>query len=121
MNFVVIPSFQFINDMKYFVKKKKFIKLKSDIEKFKEDLEHGDFKGVMLFEISNDEEVYKARMRNASINIGQSGGFRIIYYVDHLHKKVIILTIYSKSEKNSIENHEIIELIKRYFRTVKNS
>ena len=56
--------------------------------------------------------VYKKRVRNVDSKKGKRGGFRVIGYKDIDMKKFYLLTIYSKSEKETIQDKEIIELLK---------
>lgn len=114
--YIVTPSFQFAKDLKYFVKKKKFIKLKRNIEEFKNELEKGNLSGVVIANILEEEQIKKVRMANTTINVGQSNGFRIIYHVDNKDKKILLMTIYYKKEKN-MTNDEIIKLVNKYFKT----
>lgn len=102
-----------LKDMKKFIKKKRFIKLKEDLQKFKrEHLETGRFRGEIVTHLDNDtsKPVYKFRMANRTINVGASNGFRLIYHVDRNNKKVGLHTIYYKKEEN-LTNSEIIGLI----------
>ncbi len=55
-------------------------------------------------------DVYKVRLGNPSARRGKRGGFRIIYYVQ-LADSVILLTVYSKTEKNDITPEEIRRLL----------
>ena len=54
--------------------------------------------------------VYKERLRNQSAGRGKSGGFRVIYYVQ-LADKVVLLTIYSKTDQSDISVREIRLLV----------
>ena len=54
--------------------------------------------------------VYKARLPNRSARRGRRGGFRVIYYVQ-FSDMVFLLTIYSKTEKESISNAEIRRIL----------
>lgn len=54
--------------------------------------------------------VYKARLPNRSARRGRRGGFRVIYYVK-FPDLVYLLTIYSKTEKDSISNAEIRRIV----------
>jgi len=56
--------------------------------------------------------VYKKRVRNVDSKKGKRGGFRVIGYKDIEMKKFYLLTIYSKREKETIQDKEIIELLK---------
>ena len=86
---------------------KKYNKTKLDILKVIEQLENDPQVGTHLF-----NNCYKIRVPNSSIPTGKSGGFRIItYFVDEL-SNVYLLTIYSKSDQESIADSKIIELIK---------
>lgn len=55
-------------------------------------------------------DVYKVRLRNPSARRGKSGGFRVIYYVQ-LADRVILLTIYSKTEQTDISPDEIRQVL----------
>jgi mRNA-degrading endonuclease RelE of RelBE toxin-antitoxin system len=46
-------------------------------------------------------------MPNSSILTGKSGGFRIITLVKIKKDKIVLLTIYSKTEKESIGRDEL--------------
>lgn len=54
--------------------------------------------------------VYKVRLPNRAARRGKSGGFRVIYYAQ-LSDRVILLTIYSKSDDNDISIAEIRQLV----------
>ena len=59
-----------------------------------------------------DCDLFKVRIKNSDARRGKSGGYRIIYYLkteDH----IILVTIYSKSDKPDVPATEIRELIKR--------
>lgn len=61
--------------------------------------------------------VYKIRLRNIDRKKGKSGGFRvigfkdIIGYADEEQKKFYLLTIYSKTEKETVSDYEIQTLL----------
>ncbi len=75
----------------------------------------------LLIQLENDErpgdkipnigqDVYKVRLANPSAQKGKSGGFRIIYYV-RLVDRVVLLTIYAKSDQPDISVQDIIALL----------
>ncbi len=64
------------------------------------------------FGISIGKRVYKKRVKNIDLHKGKSGGFRLIGYKDNEMGKFYLLTIYSKSNKDAIQEKEIIELLK---------
>ena len=102
-------------------KAKKQSSLKSDLKKFQEELIKNPRMGDEV-----TENVYKIRMAITSNNKGKSSGARIITYLleelpDMLPEegltKIYLLSIYTKSEKEDIENHEIENLKKSIFDT----
>ena len=50
--------------------------------------------------------VYKVRLPNRAARRGKSGGFRVIYYAQ-FSDRVILLTIYSKTDESDISASEI--------------
>jgi len=52
----------------------------------------------------------KVRLANPSAQKGKSGGFRVIYYV-RLGDRVVLLTIYAKSDQPDISPQDIIALL----------
>lgn len=92
----------FDNDMKYYIKKKKYRRLPKDIKETVEALKRGDFKGTRIEGLGFNQEdevyVYKERVSNSDTNSGTSNGYRLIYYVRHEKKLVYLLTVYSKKD-----------------------
>lgn len=58
-------------------------------------------------------EVKKLRVPNSDIARGKSGGYRLIYFVDRNHGKVVPLLLYSKSRKADVTAKEIKALLLR--------
>ena len=52
-------------------------------------------------------------MRNRDIRKGKSAGYRLIYYV-RTERKVILITIYSKTEQSDITPEQIRRMLKNY-------
>lgn len=88
---------------------KKFRLLKSDLEQavleIKQDNNFGVFLGFNLF---------KKRIKNSSIPTGKSGGFRLIIYAQ-LEDKIVLISIYSKIDKESLSDDELKELLAKCF------
>ena len=59
-------------------------------------------------------ECFKIRMQIKSKAAGKSGGARVITCVKIILNTVILISIYDKSEKESISNREINERLKKY-------
>ena len=55
-------------------------------------------------------EVYKVRLRNPAAQRGKSGGFRLIYLVRSANN-IVLLTIYSKSDRDTITPAKIRRMI----------
>jgi len=102
-NILTIPKFD--KDFKKLAKKYKRIKI--DLTTLLNDLIVNPKIGISL-----GDNIYKIRMANSSIPTGKSGGFRVIsYYLDE-DNNIFLLSIYSKSDKESITNEEIKEALK---------
>jgi mRNA-degrading endonuclease RelE of RelBE toxin-antitoxin system len=52
-------------------------------------------------------------VRNRNANRGKSGGYRSIYYVK-TSDRIILVTIYSKSEQEDIEASEIEDILAEF-------
>jgi hypothetical protein len=58
--------------------------------------------------------IYKIRLAVASKNKGKSGGARVMSFVKVSETSVLLFSIYSKGEKDSISEKEIEDLLKGY-------
>ena len=107
MNYRVFTIPQFEKDVKRLSKKFKNIKrdLRVLINMLKENPKEGTHLG---------NGVYKIRLANSSIPIGKSGGFRVITYLIDEEKKVYLLSIYSKTQQDTISDNDLKEILK-YF------
>lgn len=88
---------------------KKFKLLKSDLRHAIEEIETKNNLGVSL-----GFNLFKKRVKNSSIPTGKSGGFRIIIY-QQIEDKIVLISIYSKTDKETIGDDELRELLKDYF------
>ncbi len=81
----------------------------------KKDLHHAVDEIELLrdFGASLGFNLYKKRVKNSSIPTGKSGGFRVIIY-QQLKDKIVLLSIYSKTDKESLSDSELGEILK-YF------
>lgn len=57
--------------------------------------------------------VFKLRVKNSDVTKGKSGGYRLIYYCQ-TEKAIILLTIYTKSERMNILAEDIKKIITQY-------
>jgi len=104
MNYKVIPTPEFIKNLKTL--KKKYLNIKNDVLKLANELEKNPTMGT---ELGNN--TFKIRIKNSDNNKGKSAGYRIITYCINDIKEVSLVTIYSKSEKENILDLELKELI----------
>jgi mRNA-degrading endonuclease RelE of RelBE toxin-antitoxin system len=87
---------------------KKYRNLKADLEPLILALQSGETPGDILTGL--DILVLKVRVSNSSAARGKSGGYRLIYYVA-LPTKIVLLTIYAKSERENIAAKEIERIV----------
>ena len=110
MNYKIETDEEFDRDVK--ILKKKFKLIKQDILELVDILKINPFSGIDL-----GSGLFKIRLKNSSIPTGKSGGFRVIYYVI-IDEKIILLKMYSKTEKENISDVEfnnLKERIKKWF------
>ncbi|MBD5589197.1 hypothetical protein [Clostridium botulinum] len=113
----IYPTDEFNNNMKYYIKKKKYKSISKDINNILRDLEKGIFAGDPIADLKLDtsNKVYKIRAANTDTKQGKSSGYRLIYYVETEDKIVFLVTIYYKKDNDRIPtDKEIINLIKEY-------
>lgn len=90
---------------------KRYRKIKSDLEPILIQIQMGEIIGDRLQGI--DVEVFKVRVRNSDTNRGKSGGYRVIYWLK-LPECVVLLDIYSKSDREDIEINIIQDIIAEF-------
>ena len=104
MNFSVIPSDRFKKEAKRLIKK--FPSLKQELADLSNTLTDAPETGTPL---GND--TYKIRLAIKSKGKGKSGGGRVITYVVTDNKEVYLLTIYDKSEFDSVDDKTLRTII----------
>ncbi len=85
---------------------KKYPSLRNDLEELEISLSQNPFLGDSL-----GRGCYKVRMAISSKGKGKSGGARIITYVYITRQTVYLLSIYDKSDKESISEKELKQLL----------
>lgn len=109
----IILTRQFKDDVKFYKRKKKYLKIDADIQPAVEELQAGNLIGNKIegLAIPANTSVYKVRLPNSSTNRGKADGFRLLYYVA-IADEVYLVKIYSKKDDNRIPtDKEIAELI----------
>ena len=107
MSFNVVITDNFKNEVKRLIKK--YRSLKAELQALGKQLSESPTLGTPL-----GKDVYKVRLAIASKKKGKSGGARVITYVQIDEETVLLLSIYSKGEKDSISDKEIQELLGEY-------
>ena len=110
----IVSTPNFDDELKFYYRKRKYRKIREDLQPVLENLENGNLIGNRLKGLNLPEgtAVYKVRVANSSANVGKSDGFRILYYVA-IGDEIYLLTIYSKKDDVKILNDKQIELLIR--------
>ena len=58
--------------------------------------------------------VYKLRVKNSNIQKGKSAGYRLIYLPESV-TSILLLTIYSKADKEDVTVNDINSILGEYF------
>ena len=98
-----IPKFD--RELKRLVKK--YPSLKAEFIDLVTSLKENSSQGTPL-----GNHCFKIRLSISSKGTGKSGGARLITYVQVSQTSVYLLSIYDKSEEDSISNKELEELLK---------
>jgi mRNA-degrading endonuclease RelE of RelBE toxin-antitoxin system len=104
MSFSVIPSDKFKREAKRLVKK--FPSLKTELADLSTTLANEPESGTPL-----GSDTYKIRLAIKSKGKGKSGGARVITYVVTNNKEIYLLTIYDKSEFDSVDDKTLRTII----------
>ena len=100
----VITSDNFERELKRLAKK--FPSLRREFLELVESLENQPVQGTAL-----GKNCFKIRLAIASKGRGKSGGGRVITYVQIVDDLVYLLSIYDKSEKESLSDNELNGLL----------
>lgn len=104
MSFEIEASEKFAKELKRLAKK--YPSLRSDVRELTNSLSVNPAQGISL-----GQNCFKVRLAIKSKGKGKSGGARVISFVVMLAEKVVLLSIYDKSEKENITDEELIALI----------
>jgi len=104
MSYSIIPTQRFKKEAKQLLKK--YHSLKAELIALENVLKHNPQTGKQL-----GNQTYKIRLSIKSKTKGKRGGARIITYLINENKEVYLLTIYDKSEFDSIDTKTLKEII----------
>ena len=88
---------------------RRYRSIKKDLVPIIEQIQQGEQPGDKIPGVGY--QVYKVRIKNSDINKGKSAGYRMIYYLE-TEDKVILISLYSKSDQSDISPDKIIRVIK---------
>lgn len=104
MSFELIPTSVFLKELKKL--RKKYASLESDLENLGDQLQSNPTMGVEVY-----KNCYKIRFAIKSKSKGKSGGGRLITWVKLEKERIYLLSIYDKSERESITDQYIKALL----------
>lgn len=90
---------------------KRFRLVRSDLQPLIDQLQAGELPGDRVAGVTYT--VYKVRLKNSDVQKGKSGGYRVVYYVKTADK-IILATIYSKSDLEDVDTEVIKDAIAQY-------
>ncbi len=105
MNYDILYTDNFERELKRLAKK--YRSIKSDLANFLSVLDKNPTLGIPL-----SKNCYKIRVAISSKGKGKSGGARVITHVHVDGNLIYLLSIYDKSDKESISNKELEALLK---------
>ncbi len=100
MSFAVKPTARFLRELKLL--KKRYASILDDVEALGEELTEEPRTGTPL-----GRHCYKVRLAIRSKGKGKSGGARVITCVIAVHEAVYLLSIYDKSDMDSISGERL--------------
>lgn len=104
MSYSLNATKKFKKELKYLAKK--YVSLKDEYAQLLDNLEDNPEQGIPL-----GRNCYKIRLAIKSKNKGKSGGARIITFVYVENEELYLLSIFDKSDKESISDKELEELL----------
>ena len=90
---------------------KHYRRVRSDLQPLVAQLQAGELPGDRLSGVKYT--VFKVRLKNSSVQKGKSGGYRVIYYLKTADR-IILATIYSKSDRADVPAEVIEDAIAEY-------
>jgi mRNA-degrading endonuclease RelE of RelBE toxin-antitoxin system len=94
---------------------KRFRNIRSDVQPLIEQLQEGNILGDRIGGVGEEYVVYKLRVRNSNIQKGKSAGYRLIYQIES-PTSLLLLIIYSKSDREDITANEIRDIVANFER-----
>ena len=92
---------------------KKYRNIRSDTQPLLTELQKGNRLGDRVTGFGLDVYIYKVRVKNSNLKKGKSAGYRVIYLLES-ETSILLLTIYSKSEREDITVNQIQSIIDEF-------
>lgn len=92
---------------------RRYRSIRTDIEGILNALESGEVLGDLLQHVGCS--AYKVRLQNSDNNKGKSAGYRVVYYIKTA-SKIVLVTLYSKSDQSDVPADEIERIVAKYER-----
>ncbi len=110
----IFPDVEFTPEFKRNLRSlaKKYRHIRSDVQPVIDQIREGNFVGDQIPK-TGEHSIFKVRVRNKDIRKGKSAGYRLIYYVE-TEIKVILITIFSKTEQSDINPNQMRQILKNY-------
>ncbi|MFZ5821785.1 MAG: type II toxin-antitoxin system RelE/ParE family toxin [Chloroflexota bacterium] len=89
---------------------RKYRRIRSDVEPLLARLQTGETPGDQV--PGTGYLIFKVRVKNSDLERGKSGGYRVIYYLV-TEERIILVTIYSKTEQSDISVKKIRQIIEQ--------
>ena len=89
--------------------RKKYRRIKVDLERLVKTLRANPFAGVAIPGFSH--RIWKIRLASTDMRVGKRGGYRVIYVVDREEQACYLLYIYPKPEKTDMSAQELESLL----------
>ncbi len=105
MNYRIEATAHFIKDLKNL--KRKYPSIKTDLFNLQHDLLVNPFLGEPL-----GKDCFKIRLKISSKGKGKRGGGRVLTCVKVMNEKIYLLALYDKSEKETISDKELDDMLK---------
>lgn len=90
---------------------RKYRHIQQDIQPVIEQLQSGNLIGDQV--PGKGYTLFKVRVRNSDVQKGKSGGYRLIYYLK-TSRKIILVTLYSKSDQGDVSASQIRQVLSEY-------
>jgi mRNA-degrading endonuclease RelE of RelBE toxin-antitoxin system len=94
---------------------KRYRSIQADLQPLIKELQSGNLVGDQI--VGTGYITFKVRLKNSDIQKGKSAGYRVIYQLKEA-TIILLVTIYSKSDRDSIATDKIRDIIVNFDNTI---